>query len=599
MGVLESPAGQLDGVNEKLEAMEAAVSRQRVRFAAVLEIGSALSSARDIDALLELVVDRVSALLGAEAATLFMLDDRQQELWSRVLKGSTLKEIRVPADSGIVGHVLRTGETISVGDAYADPRFNPGVDRQSGFKTRSTIAAPLRHVSGRVLGVLQVLHRKADVFGQEDAHLVEAVAAQIAGVLDNVLLLEQLRRQNEALKGAQAELSEAVRELDVLFEVEKAVNTTADQTEVLGTILDKALRVSGAHAAAILLTEEEEGRLFFRSARGEKGEKSEALTSLQISSHRGIAGHVVRSGEVVRTDAAEAHPHHDRSLAKKLGVQIKELLCVPIPGERGCLGALELVNKAGGFTLADERLVTVLAGQTGRVILQRRAQAEGEREARLSSIGQMLSGVLHDLRTPISIVSGYVQLLQIEESEDERAKYAEIIDRQFDHIHAMTRETLAFARGERDLLIRRVHMNKFLPEIEAFLRTDFDDTGVELKFNTSYDGAARFDENKMKRLIYNIARNAAQAMENQEGARFTVTVDKIDEHLVMRFSDNGPGIPLAIADRLFDAFVSAGRKTGTGLGLAIVKKIAEEHAGTVTFRSKPGKGTTFEVKIPA
>src|SRR5690606_10424039 len=109
-------------------------------------------------------------------------------------------------------------------------------------------------------------------------------------------------------------------------------------------------------------------------------------------------------------------------------------------------------------------------------------------------------------------------------SEPERTKYAEVIDRQFEHIHAMTRETLAIARGERDLLIRRVHLNKFLPEVEKFLRTDFDGTGVELKVNVGFDGAARFDENKMKRLIYNIARNAAQAMEEQPGARLTVSV---------------------------------------------------------------------------
>jgi len=63
-------------------------------------------------------------------------------------------------------------------------------------------------------------------------------------------------------------------------------------------------------------------------------------------------------------------------------------------------------------------------------------------------------------------------------------------------------------------------------------------------------------------------------------------------------TDNGPGIPEEIADKLFQSFVTAGKKSGTGLGLAIVKTIAEEHGGTVGFKSKTGKGTTFELKLP-
>ncbi|MBX5483148.1 MAG: HAMP domain-containing histidine kinase [Myxococcaceae bacterium] len=138
-----------------------------------------------------------------------------------------------------------------------------------------------------------------------------------------------------------------------------------------------------------------------------------------------------------------------------------------------------------------------------------------------------------------------------------------------------------------------------MEEIRGFLEKDLEGTGVELKLQLNYDGAARFDENKMKRLIYNIARNAAQALKDQPGARFTVTVDRNDSGLCFRFSDNGPGIPGEIADRLFGEFVTARKKNGTGLGLAIVKRIAEEHGGNVVCRSRPGKGTTFEVTIPA
>jgi signal transduction histidine kinase len=83
-----------------------------------------------------------------------------------------------------------------------------------------------------------------------------------------------------------------------------------------------------------------------------------------------------------------------------------------------------------------------------------------------------------------------------------------------------------------------------------------------------------------------------------KGGQYTVTFEREGGDLLLRFSDTGPGIPEEIADKLFQSFVTSGKKDGTGLGLAIVKRIAEEHGGSVAFKSKPGKGTTFEIRVP-
>ena len=584
----------LGDLSVKLAELEHAVGRQAERFQAVLEIGTAVSSARDVDHLLRTVMDRLTVLIGAEASTLFMYDEKRGELWSRILKGSSLKEIRVPAGSGLVGSVMKDGTTLVLADAYDDPRFNPEVDRLSGFKTRSVIAAPLRHVSGRMLGVVEVLDRKVNAFSPDDVSLVETVASQIAAVLDGVLMMEQLRSQNEELRTAKESLSAAVQELDLLYEVEQAVSSTLNQKELLDTILRKCTEVVGARAGSILLLEEEQNALFFKSVRGEK---SEALVSMALRRGQGIAGRVAETGEAVRVDDAETSPLHDKSVARKLGVTVRAILAVPIPGEQGNLGALELLNKPGGFTAADERMAALLAGQAGRAILLRSAREAGERKGRLEAIGQMLSGMLHDLRTPMTVISGYAQLLAEEGKPDARAAIAQVIARQVDHIDSMTRETLAFARGEREILLRKVHLQTFVQEVEEFLRKDFERTGVELKVVPSYTGAARVDENKLKRVVYNIARNSVQAMPG--GGKFVFQVDREGDELVLRFTDNGPGIPPEIQDRLFQSFVTARKADGTGLGLAIVKKIAEAHGGSVSCRSRPGKGTTFEVRVPA
>jgi signal transduction histidine kinase len=204
--------------------------------------------------------------------------------------------------------------------------------------------------------------------------------------------------------------------------------------------------------------------------------------------------------------------------------------------------------------------------------------------------------VLHDVRTPMTVISGFAELMANENDPVERRAMAETILGQLEHLNAMTRETLAFARGERTVLVRKVYLQNFFKDVRAHLEQEFKPTQVELKLQVDYTGVARFDETKLKRVIYNIARNAIEAMPG--GGKFTLTVDRVGDELVMKFADNGPGIPEDIAPRLFEEFVTSGKRNGTGLGLAMVK-VAEEHGGTVTCKSRPGKGTTFELKIPA
>ncbi len=567
--------------------LESTVARQSERFSALIEVGTQLSQARDLDSLLQAVMERLTSLLDAEAATIFMHDPARRELWSRVLKGNLLKELRISDTTGIAGHVFSTGRTLILGDAYSDVRFNPEIDRQSGFRTRSIIATPLKHASGRTLGVLQVLDRRVDAFTSEDRALVEGVATQVAAVLDNVLLMEELKRGRD-------ELAMRVSDLDALYEVEKAMAAANAQTDLVEQILEIAMERVGARAGSVLLAEDDRDSLYFRTARGEK---SDALKSLRMKAGQGIAGHVAESNEIVRVLNAEDSEFHDRSIARKLGVATGSVLCVPVRAGSKTFGALELLNKKGGFDDQDERIAVLLAGQVGRALLRRQSQEEVERKSRLATIGQMLSGVLHDLRTPLTVVGGYAEMLASEEEPALRVEMAAQIMTQLQHIASMQQETLAFVRGEKVVFIRRVFMHVFMRELTEQLQQEFAGTQVEFKVLAGYTGAARFDETKMKRAIFNLARNAIDAM--PDGGRFFLSVEREGDDIVFRAKDNGPGIPKEIADRLFESFVSSGKKHGTGLGLAIVRKIVQEHGGSVDCKTQVGKGTSFEVRFPA
>lgn len=145
----------------------------------VLEITRRLAGAVELDELLALIIERSMELLDAERASIFLYDEAAGELVSRIAAGE--REIRFPASKGIAGATLAEARTILVADAQSDPRFNPEVDRETGFLTRNILSLPLADQAARPVGVLQMLNRRGRCFDERDAALGETLAAQ-AGV---------------------------------------------------------------------------------------------------------------------------------------------------------------------------------------------------------------------------------------------------------------------------------------------------------------------------------------------------------------------------------------------------------------------------------
>jgi GAF domain-containing protein len=156
---------------------------------ALLEIMTSLAAERDPDQLFSKILQSSCELLNAERSTLFLLDQEKKELWSKVTRGGSMQEIRLPVGKGIAGHVAASGETINIPDAYKDLRFNPEVDKQTGFRTRSILCLPMRNRAGDTVGVLQMLNKRAGPFSQEDELLLAAFAAQAAVAWENVALV--------------------------------------------------------------------------------------------------------------------------------------------------------------------------------------------------------------------------------------------------------------------------------------------------------------------------------------------------------------------------------------------------------------------------
>ncbi len=189
------PSGAERRLNER-RTSDRRTSGQRLDT--LLDITRRLMSVTDLDALLLMMAEATTGLLGADRATIFIVDRDRSELWSRVALGSG--EIRFPIGRGIAGVVAQTGETINIPDAYQDERFNPEPDRASGYRTKSLLTFPMTGNRGRVIGVFQVVNKRGGgPFVKDDEDTLASLAASAAVALENAQLIAEQRRLWETL----------------------------------------------------------------------------------------------------------------------------------------------------------------------------------------------------------------------------------------------------------------------------------------------------------------------------------------------------------------------------------------------------------------
>lgn len=198
-----------------LEAMttQAAVALQSTQFVEkmkksrekeleFLDVVTDVTSELELGSLLQKVMGEATRMLSADRSTLFINDEKTNELFSRVAMGDSLGEIRLPNHVGIAGTVFTSAETMNIPYAYADLRFNPAFDKQTGYFTRSILCVPVTNKDGKVIGVTQVLNKQGGPFTEEDETRLKAFTSQIAIALENAKLFEDvqnMKNYNESM----------------------------------------------------------------------------------------------------------------------------------------------------------------------------------------------------------------------------------------------------------------------------------------------------------------------------------------------------------------------------------------------------------------
>lgn len=215
---------------------------------------------------------------------------------------------------------------------------------------------------------------------------------------------------------------------------------------------------------------------------------------------------------------------------------------------------------------------------------------------RLMAIGLAASKIIHDIKTPLTVIVLTAQL--IENIYEGSSEFTESIVKQTKLIDQLVREVLDFAKGtETPPLIQKVDLDAFIGEVvniyTAALRGRKINFVVENKVNSH---AVYFDEGKIRRVLINLIKNASEAVVSDGEIKLMASLSS--GWLQISVCDNGPGISPKIRDDLFKPFVSEGKVHGTGLGLAICKKLVQEHRGRLEYIPLEPHGSRFDIRIP-
>lgn len=241
---------------------------------ALVEASQLLNSTLNLKKILSILLELATKNLDAERGTIYLLDREKRELWSQVLKGDKAMEIRLPLGKGIAGAVAKSGKTINVMDAYADPRFDRGFDERSGYRTTTMLCMPMRDRKEKIVGVFQILNKRKRGFTKWDERFLAAISIPASIAIENARLhlaeIENQRVEKELEVAGRIQQQLLPRELPQSAGYELSAltipchtvggdyynATKIDETRVVLTIADvsgkgipAALLVSSLHAA--------------------------------------------------------------------------------------------------------------------------------------------------------------------------------------------------------------------------------------------------------------------------------------------------------------------------------------------------------------
>ncbi len=458
-------------------------------------------------------------------------------------------------------------------------------------------------------------------------YFLEAVPAATVLVANfGVAIRYTLLSSYQAVKQKDVELTSLLQSSSL-----SAEELTPDNAPAV--ILDRIGETVGA--ACVTLHLKRWGSCFFWTP--ETGSRREvndvpATTRKQVEA---IHGFEAAAGPFFR-EKAEPFVTHDLEGDDRLSdlpkpqtpMPVRSFLCTPLLAYGELIGTLNIYEKkpsnvcpSSYFSDEDLRLISVLVHQAAVMLENTRllnelsdknqqlqdtlaelksAQDQLVRNEKLSAMGKIASTIVHDMKSPLTAASGYAELLEMTDTggQPQIQNYTRNIVEQIRQVHGLAQQIVDFVKGDAELHLQRMDARKLADDACSQLKLEFPENGISIQNCVQQGTMVDIDVEKFSRVLLNLGRNAVEAI-TDEGELVFAGKYAGENSVWLTISDNGPGIPEEIRERLFDEFVTHGKKKGTGLGLAMVRKTVEDHNGTISVESEVGKGTTFTISLPA
>jgi PAS domain S-box-containing protein len=577
---------------------------EAARIRTLTAVNRRISSALELDALLRAISDSAAELTGARLVTFWLADEQRRTL---TLTSGTVPEMVdsftpriMPYDQGTVGWVASHREKLVVDDLAKDERNvvrtwtdHWGIKSFSGFPVLA---------GEELLAVMVVAHTGPLRFGKDKQDMMDLFLAQAAIAIQNARLYREAKRRRDVAEV----LARLARELTSTLEVEPIAKLLARG----------AGELVNARAAGVFLLEPEDGSL---RAMATHGVDADTMGELVFKPGEGAVGRAVCDRRIVVSADVLADPAIQLSAWVRdriRGSGYRAVVGVPLLTHDRVIGALAL-GADPGSTFSREELQTLesladqasLAFENARLYASARdslvrlgeTQAQLVQAAKMSALGQLVSGVAHELNNPLSVIVGYGQLLLAREVPAAVLRPIELMVAQADRMAKIVRNLLLFAR-QRPAERTTVNLNEVLEQTLALRlnQLQISAIAVDKKFARGLPSVMA-DPHQLEQVFLNLLLNAEQAMmEAKHGGRITLTtgVNRDGRMVFAEVIDDGPGIPQEALPHVFEPFFTTKTVgTGTGLGLSVSYGIVEEHGGHLVVDSRPGR-TVFRLELP-
>ena len=553
----------------------------------------------DLEGVLEVIYQEISILLDTSSFYVGLYDEKSKTLGLHYVHDNGKRmpnhSMIVDPETSLAAWVLENKTTLLVNDAEHDTL--PTNSIYYGGETRSLVIVPLV-MRDEAVGVLSVQSYEPHKFTQQDVAMLEIIAGPTAIAIRNATLYDDLRSQLKLVSN--------------LHELARTIIATEDTQAMMDDVTARLREHFDCNACSIILREGKHiGIVASTGIDPQLVDKANA--QWQIDDTSIISAQVVKTGESVHI-----HDTHALEDFNYLDTNLRSLIVIPLSTKEKILGTLSIDSFApNSFTQEHERILSIVGAQLAAVLDNRRLVddlREHAQELRLAYEQlqaldelrhELVNNVSHDLRAPLSFITGYVGLILAGDLGDvtkEQEDALNVITRKVSSILRLIEDIMLMERiRPENLRLKDADINELVREAVAGASIAYDTYNLTIR-TTEQQLISQVDSDRINQVLDNLITNAIKYSDPDGFINVSTEVIEDGKFVKIAVEDEGVGIPPEKLNRIFERYFQITEHSmaekGVGLGLAIVQQIVDAHHGRVFVESEVGKGSIFSFTLP-